>query len=154
MNSNLETTTPLNDHCIAVCNGLLRGELSAVETYGQAIEKYAGSPVTEELRRIRSDHSRSATWLSANVREMGGIPEKDSGAWGIFATAVQGAANLFGQDSAIESLQRGEEAGRKDYQHALLDDDVMTDCKLMIREDLLPPIIEHIASLDKLEHAV
>lgn len=154
MNSNHDSITKTNDHCIDVCNGLLRGELSAVETYGQAIEKYAGAPVTEELRRIRSDHSRSATWLSANVREMGGVPEKDSGAWGLFATAMQGAANLFGENSAIESLQRGEEAGRKDYQEALLDDDVMTDCKLMIREDLLPPIIEHVASLDRLEHAV
>jgi len=153
MNSNDNTMTTHHEHCIDVCNGLLRGELSAVETYGQAIEKYAGSPVTEELRRIRADHSRSANWLSANVREMGGVPEKNSGTWGLFATAVQGAANLFGRDSAIESLQRGEEAGRKDYQKALLDDEVMADCKLMIREDLLPPVIEHINSLEKLEHA-
>ncbi|MES2922913.1 MAG: DUF2383 domain-containing protein [Verrucomicrobiota bacterium] len=153
MNSNDDTMTPSHEHCIDVCNGLLRGELSAVETYGQAIEKYAGSPVTSELRRIRSEHARSASRLSANVREMGGEPEKDSGAWGLFATAVQGAANLFGRDSAIESLQRGEEAGRKDYQEALLDDDVMPDCKRMIREDLLPPIIEHVTTLDQLEHA-
>jgi len=151
MNTTHDTKTTSNEHCIAVCNALLRGELSAVETYSQAIEKYAGSPVTEELRRIRSEHSRSATWLSANVREMGGEPEKDSGAWGLFATAMQGAANLFGKNSAIESLQRGEEAGRKDYQEALLDDEVMIGCKQMIREDLFPPVIEHIASLEKLE---
>ena len=99
MNSNPKSTTTPNDHCIDICNGLLRGELSAVETYGQAIDKYAGSPVTEELRRIRADHSRSANWLSANVREMGGVPQKDSGAWGLFANAVQGAANLFGENS-------------------------------------------------------
>jgi hypothetical protein len=153
MKSTNDSTTSTRDHCIGVCNGLLRGELSAVETYGQAIEKYSSSPVVDELRRIRADHSRSANLLSANVREMGGEPEKDSGAWGLFATAVQAAANLFGRDSAIESLQKGEEAGRKDYQQALLDDEVMTDCKLMIREDLLPPIMEHIASLEKLEHA-
>ncbi len=154
MNSTHDTAHSTHAHCIDVCNGLLRGELSAVETYGQAIEKYAGSPVTGELRRIRSEHSKSATRLSANVRDMGGEPEKDSGVWGIFATAVQGAANLFGKHSAIEALQRGEEAGRKDYQDALLDDEVMIDCKRMIREDLLPPVIEHIVCLDKLEHAV
>lgn len=153
MNPNDHTLTTTHEHCIDVCNGLLRGELSAVETYGQVIDKYAGSPVAEELQRIRADHSRSANWLSANVRDMGGVPGKDSGAWGLFATAVQGAANLFGRDSAIESLQRGEEAGRKDYQAALLDDEVMTECKLMIREDLLPPVIEHITALEKLEHA-
>ena len=152
MNSNHNAVTQPNEHCIDVCNELLRGELSAVETYGQAIDKYAGSSVIKELRRIRAEHSSSATWLSANVREMGGVPDKNSGAWGLFATAVQGAANLFGEDSAIESLQRGEAAGRKDYQEALLDDEVMTDCKAMIREELLPSIIEHIASLEKLEH--
>lgn len=152
MNSTHDLTTSNHDHCIDVCNSLLRGELSAVETYRQAIDKYSGSHVTQELRRIRSEHSRSATRLSANVRDMGGEPEKDSGAWGIFAAAVQGAANLFGEDSAIESLQRGEEAGRKDYQEALMDDDVMTECKLMIREELLPPVIQHITALDQLEH--
>lgn len=30
----------IHDHCINVCNSLLRNELYAVETYGQAIEKY------------------------------------------------------------------------------------------------------------------
>ena len=152
MNSN-DDTSNTQEHCISICNGLLRSELSAIETYGQAIEKYAGAPVTDELRRIRSEHGRSANRLSANVRGMGGEPERDSGAWGIFATAMQAAANLFGRESAIESLQRGEEAGRADYHAALLDDEVMIECKQMIREDLLPPVMEHINSLEKLEHA-
>lgn len=147
-----DTLTTNHEHCIDVCNSLLRGELAAVETYGQAIGKHSGARVTEELRRIRADHSRSANMLSANVREMGGEPDKDSGAWGLFATAVQAAANLFGADSAIDALRKGEVACRSDYQEALLDDDVMADCKLMIREELLPPVIEHIATLDKLEH--
>lgn len=146
--------TTAHDHCISVCNGLLRGELSAVETYGQAIEKYSGAAAVAELRRIRTEHSKAASRLSANVREMGGEPEQDSGAWGLFTAAVQGAANLFGTNSAIESLKRGEIAGRKDYQDALLDDEVMSECKEMIREELLPPVIEHIASLERLEHAV
>lgn len=143
-----------HEHCIDVCNGLLRGELSAVETYGQAINKYNGSPVVEELRRIRAEHNESANRLSANVRDMGGEPEKDSGAWGLFATAVQGAANLFGAESAIESLQRGEEMGRTDYQDALLDENVMPGCKEMMREELLPRIIKHIATLENLENSL
>jgi uncharacterized protein (TIGR02284 family) len=142
-----------NDHCISVCNELLRGELSAVETYDQAIEKYADLPAAEELQRIREEHSRAASMLAENVRNMGGEPEMGSGAWGVFATAVQGTANLFGANSALESLQKGEEAGRNDYQEALTDDEVMPECKEMIREELLPSVIEHIACLEKLEHA-
>lgn len=147
------TANDTHDHCISICNGLLRGELSAVETYGQAIDKYSGSRVVDELRRIRSEHSLSATRLSANVRTMGGEPEKDSGAWGLFAKTIQSAANLFGAESAIESLQHGEEAGLKDYQAALADGEVMADCKELIRGKLLPPVLTHIASLEKLEQS-
>jgi hypothetical protein len=139
-----------NEKCIEVCNSLLRGELSAVETYGQAIEKHAASPVAEELRRLRIEHTQAAERLSANVRSMGGVPDTGSGAWGAFAATVQGTANLFGPGSAIESLQRGEESGRKDYQDALVDDDVMPECKTMIREELLPRTIAHIAALETL----
>lgn len=149
----MNTTESTHAHCIDVCNGLLRGELSAVETYEQAIEKHGDSPAAGELRRICSEHSRAVSRLAANVRQMGGEPEEGSGAWGVFANAVQGTANLFGAGSALESLKQGEEAGRKDYQDALLDDDVMPECKLMIRDELLPPVIEHIASLDRLEQA-
>lgn len=139
------------EECIKVCNSLLRGELSAIETYDQALEKYADTPAANELSRIRSDHSHAAARLATNVREMGGEPENESGAWGSFANAVQSTANLFGAGSAIESLQKGEEKGRRDYQDALADDDVMTDCKTMIREELLPPIMNHIAALENLQ---
>jgi hypothetical protein len=35
-----QTTMSDTEHCIKVCNSLLRGEISAVETYDKAIEKY------------------------------------------------------------------------------------------------------------------
>ncbi len=144
----MNTTT---EECIKVCNSLLRGELSAIETYDQALEKYAETPAAAELGRIRSEHSLAAARLASNVREMGGEPDKESGAWGSFANAVQGTANLFGAGSAMESLQKGEEKGRRDYQAALKDDDVMTDCKIMIEEELLPPIVSHISALEALQ---
>ncbi|MEO7098758.1 MAG: DUF2383 domain-containing protein [Luteolibacter sp.] len=144
----------LNDHCIKVCNSLLRGEISAVEAYGQAIEKYPGTPAAEEFRRIRAEHSKSANRLSADVREMGGEPDSDSGAWGVFAVSVQGTANLFGEDSAISALQKGEELGRKDYQDAMMDDEVMPECKNMISKELLPRVLDHIVILENLGQTV
>ena len=143
--------TQSHSACISVCNALLRGELSAMEAYDQAIEKFPDAAATDDLERIRSEHSRAATRLAANVRDMGGEAQTDSGAWGVFTGAIQGTANLFGTASAIESLRQGEEMGRKDYQNALLNDDVMIDCKLMIREEMLPRVIKHIAHLEKLE---
>lgn len=148
---NTETT---NEECISTCNSLLRGELSAVETYGKAIEKYPASPVTSELTRIQSEHREAANKLATNVREMGGVPDTDSGAWGVFAKSIQGAANLFGADSAIESLQRGEEHGRSDYRDALENEDVMDSCKKLIRNELLPNVDNHIKILERLEEVV
>ena len=147
-------TMESTEACIRVCNSLLRGELSAVETYSLAINRYSGKPAVTELQRIRTEHALSAARLSQNVREMGGTPEEDSGAWGVFAKAVQGAANLFGADSALESLQRGEEKGRSDYEAALANDEVMAAHKEVISSELLPRINHHIATLERLEETV
>lgn len=145
------STTQINEACVKICNSLLRGELSAVETYGQAIKRYPTEAVTSELTRIQAEHRESAETLTNNVLEMGGIPETDSGGWGTFANAVQGAANLFGADSAIGSLQNGEEHGRNDYRDALANDDMMESCKAKVREQLLPRVEGHISVLERLE---
>jgi uncharacterized protein (TIGR02284 family) len=141
-------------HCINVCNSLLRGELSAVQTYDKAIAKFSGEPVVTELKRLCNEHSESVARLQHNVREMGGVPDTDSGTWGAFANTIQSAANLFGAGSAIESLQRGEEHGRRDYQDALEDEGVLPSCKAMIRDELLPRVHRHIATLERLEAMV
>ncbi len=145
----------ITEHCISVCNSLLRGEMAAVDTYAQVLATHSreASPAVAELRRIRAEHTRAVSLLSENVREMGGEPDGDSGAWGLFVSAVQGTANLLGKNSARESLQKGEEFGRKEYQEALLDPEVMEPCKRVIRDELLPKVIEHIACLEKLEYA-
>ncbi len=147
-------TSEDTEKCIKTCNSLLRGELSAVETYNQAIEKHAGTAATSELMRIRDEHRQAVSRLTTNVREMGGQPDTDSGAWGAFSNAIQGAANLFGAESAISSLQRGEEHGRNDYRDALEDEHVMESCKNMIRTELLPATESHIATLERLEEQV
>ncbi|MGJ8634825.1 MAG: hypothetical protein ACSHX7_12985 [Luteolibacter sp.] len=92
--------------------------------------------------------------LTENVREMGGTPATESGAWGVFAKAVQSASNLFGEESAIESLQRGEEHGCEDYKSALEKDEIMDCCKTMIREKLLPKVESHVKILETLEEIV
>lgn len=141
----------IQSHCIDTCNKLLRGEISAVETYRMAIDKHSDSPAAVELSRICDEHSRAVSVLKSNVIQMGGEPDTTSGAWGVFANTVQGTANLFGAESAVESLQRGEQAGLLDYEGALEDDKVMEGCKELIRTDLLPSTKKHIAVLEKLE---
>ena len=141
------------DHCIDVCNKLLRGERSAVETYDKAIEKFGNEPVSTDLHRLRDEHLNAVNTLEENVRSMGGHPDGSAGAWGSLSMIVQSAANLLGEDSALEALRKGEESGLGDYEKALDDDEVMPECKNLIHGCLLPKITEHIATLDRLQKA-
>lgn len=141
------------DHCIDVCNGLLRGERSAVETYAQAMEKLSEPAAQSELNRIYTEHVSAVSLLEENVRSMGGVPDDGAGVWGAFANAVQGTANVLGAKVALESLKAGEENGQRDYEKALEDDDVMPECKEMIRTSLLPFTSEHVTALETLQQA-
>ncbi|MGC1480683.1 MAG: DUF2383 domain-containing protein [Chthoniobacterales bacterium] len=142
------------EHCIDICNKLLRGERSAIATYDLAIEKFNLNPSLQELKRIRDEHASAVTRLEGNVRSMGGDPSDDSGAWGSFATVVQSTANFIGEESAVASLKNGEIHGKNDYEEALNDDLVMEDCKAMMRTELLPKTVEHIATLETLQKMV
>jgi uncharacterized protein (TIGR02284 family) len=150
MKTTSNSSSITNRACIDVCNRLLRGELSAIETYRQTIEKFAGDPAATTLRQIQTDHEYAAELLRNNVLEMGGSPSIDSGAWGSLTSAVQGVAKTFGESAALKGLQRGEEHGLDDYEDALEDDDVMSGCKDMIRAELLSRTRQHIASLEEL----
>ncbi|MBK1826671.1 DUF2383 domain-containing protein [Haloferula rosea] len=146
----MNTNTKNNEKCIDVCNSLLRGEISAVETYNKVIEKYRGEDEIPELIRIKREHESSVSRLRANVVEMGGTPSEDSGAWGSLTKAITSTANLFGEESAINVLRQGEEHGLNDYEKALENGDVMPSCKDMIRDELLPRVREHIGKLEVL----
>lgn len=143
-------SSTITQDCIDVCNRLLRGELSAVETYRQTISKFEGDPAVTTLRQIQSEHEYAAELLRNNVIDMGGEPSSDSGAWGAFAATMQGVAKVFGESSALKGLQQGEEHGLDDYEDALEDEDVMAGCKEMIRAELMPRTRQHIASLQEL----
>lgn len=140
-----------NDHCIDVCNRLLRGEQSAVATYTKAISSFEDeNAVPAPLRTILEDHREAVLTLTENVRSMGGEPSHESGMWGAFAETVQGAADLLGDKAALASLKAGETAGREDYESALDDDDVMVECKQLIQSTLLPATHRHITALERI----
>lgn len=146
----MNTTLEKNKECIDTCNQLLRGELSAVETYNRAIDKFANEAETPTLRRIRDEHSDSVAELRQNVISMGGVADTDSGAWGDFATAVQATANFFGDDSAVSSLLQGEKHGKREYEDAIEKDSTMAACRDLMRNQLLPRVCRHIETLENL----
>ncbi len=100
-------------------NSFLRGEISAVETYRQAVEHLNGSALRAELVSCQQSHEQRAAVLSEYIRRLGGAPASSSGAWGAFAKLVEGGAAALGEKRAIAALEEGEDHGNKEYQSDL-----------------------------------
>jgi uncharacterized protein (TIGR02284 family) len=148
---NVGATTP--SEAVRQLNSLLRGEISAVETYKMALDNNGSSDQTSMdrlsmLREIQSEHGQAAQLLRERIRDLGGEASDSSGAWGAWAQTVQGTANLFGDTAALKSLKEGEEHGLKDYQEAL--DDVDSTSRDLIETQLIPNQQRHVALLNQL----
>src|SRR5438067_2326074 len=67
-------------------NSLLRGEISAAETYRNVLDKVAdgsGDHAKDAglLRQIQEEHGRACQSLRDRIRELGGEASDNSGAW-------------------------------------------------------------------------
>jgi uncharacterized protein (TIGR02284 family) len=146
----METTTT----DVTALNSLLRGEMSAIETYRQALEKLGDSGFgVAELRGLQRDHRDAADALWHHIEQHGGKPSEGSGPWGAFAKAVEGTAKLLGDTAALKALKEGEEHGLKDYQDALADKSLPADCQALLR-GLMSTQSGHIATIDRLMASV
>lgn len=103
-----------NDKVITNLNSLLRGEISAVETYDQAIRHLKNESV-DDLIANRSCHSKRVDSLKSNIREHGGTPDATSGMWGSLAKVVEKGAALISAKSVIAALEEGEDRGLAQY---------------------------------------
>lgn len=132
-------------------NSLLRGEMSAIETYRQGLEKLRddNEPGVDELRAIQRDHRDAADALWHHIERTGGKPSEGSGPWGTFAKAIEGTARLFGDTAALKALKEGEEHGLKDYQDALQDANLAPEVQTLIR-GFITKQQSHIMVLDRL----
>jgi len=116
-------------------NEFLRGEISAVETYRQAIEKLSASPNRTQLEECRRSHEQRIGKLKEQVRRLGGEPAQGSGAWGAFAKLVEGGAKVLGEGTAIAALEEGEDHGLKQYRGDLSNLDATS--RELVQSDLL-----------------
>lgn len=129
---------------------LVKGELSAIETYRQALRKVgSGTLPGAELLRIESEHEAAAGLLKERMRRRGEEPPQSSGMWGAWSKAVEGAAKVFGGKAAIKALKAGEEHGVHEYEVALKDEALDPEVKALIRRTLLPQTRAHIPVLER-----
>lgn len=124
------------NQAVDVLNSFLRGEISAVETYRQALEKVERPQVRTQLQNCMQSHAQRVTALSDQILTLGGSPATGSGVWGSFAKIVEGGAKAFGESAAIAALEEGEDHGRNDYRRDLDKLDART--KQFIQASIMP----------------
>jgi demethoxyubiquinone hydroxylase (CLK1/Coq7/Cat5 family) len=117
-------------------NSFLRGEISAVETYRQAIEKLRNKPEVAALSDCLRSHEQRVTMLKEEVLRRGGEPARGSGTWGTFAKLVEGGAKALGDKAAIAALEEGEDHGRDDYRRDT--EELSPDARLFVEQNLIP----------------
>lgn len=133
-------------------NSFLRGEISAVETYDQALEKAKNTTARSILQENRNSHQTRAQTLRTEITRLGGDPADGSGAWGTFAKAVQGGAKLFGESAAISALEEGEDHGVNDYQRDY--DELSGGARTLVTTQLLPEQRRTHAAIERLKDIV
>jgi len=124
------------EQSVDVLNSFLRGEISAVETYRQALEKVEKPQVSSQLQDCMQSHKQRVTLLSDQIRTLGGTPSTGSGVWGAFAKAVEGGAATLGEKVAIAALEEGEDHGRNDYKRDV--DKLDAASRQVVRERIMP----------------
>jgi demethoxyubiquinone hydroxylase (CLK1/Coq7/Cat5 family) len=117
-------------------NSFLRGELSAVETYRQAIGRISDEALRSQLEACQRDHEQRVTAIRERIEKLGGTPAESSGLWGIFAKVVEGGATLLGERAAVQALEEGEDHGLADYERDA--EQVHGDARRFVRMELLP----------------
>jgi hypothetical protein len=105
------------DTITGILNKFLRGELSAVETYRQALERLGNTTCATDLAENKRSHEQRVEMLRSQVTRLGGVASTDSGPWGGFAKLIEGGAKLFGEKAAIAALEEGEDHGLKLYRN-------------------------------------
>lgn len=121
---------------IETLNSFLRGELSAVETYRQAIDRLSDHPLRQQLQECQRSHQMRVETLNHWIRQLGGEPAESSGIWGAFARLVEGSAKIFGDKAALAALEEGEDHGRNDYWRDL--DKLDLESRRFIEYQILP----------------
>ncbi len=134
------------ERVVRILNSLLRSEISATESYAQALPRFASD--VEVLREIAREHGQAVSDLRAAIQRVGGVPDESSGVFpALPAKAVQGPAQVFGEAAALRALKDVEERGLGDYQDAIKRLNGNTN---WISDTFIQAQIKHISYIDDL----
>jgi len=124
-----------HEQSIQTLNSFLRGEISAVETYREALARLASHDKEQALRACLASHERRVEVLRGQIRGLGGEPVAAAREPGPFARLGEGSAVLLDSD-VVSLLEEGEDQGLELY----LEDVGKLDheTRKQIERDILP----------------
>lgn len=141
-----------NEDVVGKLNSFLRGEISAVETYKQALDTVTDPAIRSQLQSCEEDHEQRVELLRARITELGGKPDTSSGAWGVWAKLVQAGGDLLGEKTALRALEEGEDHGLNDYRRDL--DELDTETRSWVESNLLAKAEQTHGALSTLKRTV
>jgi uncharacterized protein (TIGR02284 family) len=141
-----------NEDVVGKLNSFLRGEISAVESYKQALDKVKDPTIRSQLQSCEQDHEQRIELLRERITELGGKPEQGSGAWGVWAKLVQGGSDLLGEKTALQALEQGEDHGLNDYRKEL--DELDSETRTWVESAILPMAEKTHGALSALKRTV
>lgn len=130
-------------------NSFLRGEISAVETYRQALESLSSTNLAAPLAENKQSHELRVAILTEEIRKLGGTPAEGSGAWGAFVKLIEGGAAVLGEKTAVLALEEGEDHGNKDYRSDV--DKLDGACRAIVEQRILPMQLRTHATMSALK---
>jgi len=117
-------------------NELLKNELSAIETYNQALSKYQDTLGLEVLTGCQASHSDRANKLRSAIASLNAAPTDDIGLGGKFAKLVMDGADKMGDKAILVALQADEGEWTATYEWRLVA--MHGDYRPLVKEDLFP----------------
>ncbi len=142
---------PIIDKNVDWMQRMIRGEYSALDAYRQCIEKLTNKAEKSRLMAFYNDHENNLYFWKGKVGEKFVKPEDSSGIWGDFVSTFMKSAKIFGDETTLNALKRGEEHGLSEYQRLLELDEVPLKIKKIVKEHFIPQIETHISSIEALK---
>ena len=134
----------------AASKRLLGIELSAFETYTQAIDDFHDDPERAMLLANRSRHAANIDCLMDHLAALGAEMDSTTRANASFSKAVEGVSITFGESAALMALEAGEAAALKTCRQAMQESEVPSTLKEDLRGRLIPRLEKNVADLETL----
>lgn len=128
---------------------LIRGEISAVESFRAVLPKIKDSTERTALEQMLQDHVRAVDKLKQFAEPKFEMKAETSGPWGAFTKAFAGGASFFGDKAALTALKVGEQHGINEYQEAVRDNSINQEVRSLIQTELLPNQERHLQTINQ-----